>query len=142
MKHLLPRLVHRDFLKFCLVGGSAAVASVCLLYLAVDVAKLPYLPASVGVFLIVNVCAYVGSRHFAFRESTVAMHSGLLRYFSVTGANLVVNSLLLVILVEWFGLDPVLSTAILALVIAPLNFVLHRRLTFGLGRKVAGRRTS
>lgn len=131
----LPRFIPRNFLKFCLVGGSAAVASVGLLYLAVDIAHWPYLPAFVCVFVLVNACAYAASRRFAFSETSIAVQSGLLRYFSVTGASLLVNSAFLFILVEKFGLDPVVSSAILGLANAPLNFLVHRKLTFGIGRR-------
>lgn len=132
---LPPRFIPRSFLKFCFVGGSAAIASVGLLYLAVDIAHWPYLPAFACVFVLVNACAYTASRRFAFKETRIAIHSGLLRYFSVTGASLLVNSVFLLVLVEEFDLDPVVSSAILGLVNAPLNFVAHRKLTFGIGRR-------
>lgn len=123
-----------SFFRFCLVGGTSATASVGLLYLLVDIVHMPYLPAFVLAFVLVNACSYMATRRFAFNTSTVDMRAGLLRYFVVTGTSLLMNSILMVVLVEGFGLNPVLANIVLAAVNAPLNFLVHRRVTFGVHR--------
>lgn len=108
--------------------------SVGTLYLAVDVLHLPYLPAFACIFVATSAFSYAASRRFAFRATQVGIRSGLARYFGVTSATLLVNSILLVALVEWAGLRPVLATIVLAILNAPANFLIHRRLTFRIGR--------
>src|SRR5690606_22000981 len=92
----------------------------------------------VCIFVAISASSYVASRRFAFRNTRVGMRTGLARYFGVTSAGLLLNSILLVALVEWAGLRPVLGTIVLALINAPANFLIHRRLTFRMG----GSRTS
>lgn len=135
-KTLLLRNLAGNFLKYGLVGGSAAAASVGLLYLSVNVLQLPYLPAFACIFIVVNACAYAASRRFAFRGTNVGVRVGLLRYFAVTGTSLSINSVLLVILVEWVGLSPIVSSIFIGFFNAPLNFLIHRHLTFGMRRSV------
>ena len=124
----IPTLL--NFLKFCAIGGSVAAINVGLLYLSVEVLRLPYLPAFACIFVTTTICAYLASRTFAFSGTTVGLRSGLLRYLGVTTASLLINSVLLVILVEVFDLHPVLSSGLIAVANAPVNFLLHRRLTF------------
>jgi putative flippase GtrA len=128
-----PGSRYARFLKFCLVGGASAIASIALMYGLVDLARIPYLPAFVLTFVLVNVCAYAATRRVAFKTSTVGRRAGLVRYFAVTGFNLLVNSALMVLLGDGFGLWPVIAIAMLAIANAPVNFLLHRRVTFAEG---------
>lgn len=123
-----------NFVKFCLVGGGAAILSVSSLFVAVDVMKAPYLPSFVCIFVAVSALGYWASRRFAFRETRVHTRTGFVRYFSATSASLLVNSMLMVLLVERAGLRPVLATMLLAAANAPVNYLIHKRLTFRLGR--------
>lgn len=104
--------------------------SVAGLFLAVDVLKFPYLPAFVCVFVATSVYSYLASRRYAFRTTRVGIRNSLARYLGITTAALLINSILLVLLVEKGGLRPVLGVVALALANAPVNFFAHRWLTF------------
>lgn len=132
MKSLASRFLTHDFLRFCVIGGSSAAAAVGLLYLAVDVLHLPYLPAFVVILVLVNLYAYATSRRFAFKDTSIGVGAGLRRYFAVSALSLIVNSIALVFLVELFHLRPFFASALIGLANAPINFLLHRRVTFGI----------
>ena len=120
-----------NFLKFSAFGGSVAAINVGLLYLSVEMLHLPYLPAFACIFVTTTICSYLASRTFAFSGTTVGLGSGLLRYLGVTTASLLINSAILVILVEVFDLHPALSNALIAVANPPVNFFSHRSLTIG-----------
>ena len=128
----LKRLIAHRFVRFCVVGGSSAVLAVGLLYIAVDVLRQPYLPAFAAIFVVVNVYAYALSRRYAFTSTAVGVRTGLARYLTISAASLIFNALVLAGLVELLGLRPVIASALIGIANAPLNFLLHRKLTFSL----------
>ena len=130
MIRYLRSLAEHRFVRFCLVGGISAVSAVSLLYLAVDILGFGYLPAFVVIFVLVNVSAYLASRRFAFPNTAVGVRKGMARYLVVSFCSLLFNALVFVMLVEMAGLRPVLASALIGIGNAPLNFLLHRRLTF------------
>jgi putative flippase GtrA len=122
------------FVRFCVIGGSSALASLLAMYLLTDVAHLHYLVSTVIVFLGANACTYLASRHFAFHGTRVRHVHGVPRYFAIAGASLVFNTGAMAALVSGLGMPYLIAAALLAVVNAPVNFVLHHVLTFRLGR--------
>jgi putative flippase GtrA len=120
------------FIRFCAVGGSMALLSMTLLWLLVDVADLNYLLSFAVTFLVANTLGYLGARRFTFETTRITMTQGLLRYFAVTGASLLLNTGAMAILVSGLHLWPVAASALLSAANAPVNFLVHRRVTFGL----------
>ena len=106
------------------------MSAVGLLYLAVDVLRMAYLPAFAVIFVLVNVYAYLASRKFAFPNTAVGVRTGMTRYLVISALSLLCNSLVLVVLVELAGLRPVIASVLIGIGNAPLNFLIHRKLTF------------
>lgn len=119
-----------SLMRFILIGGSSAALSISLLYIAVDLLGIPYLLAFAAIFVGINTTAYLASRRMVFPSTRVGLHSGLLRYFAVTSISLTINSLALILLVEIAGIAPVPANMILSLANAPMNYFLHKRVTF------------
>lgn len=93
-----------------------------------------YLVSYVMTFLVINALAFLASRRFAFGLSAMRSENGLLRYYVVTAASLLVNLALLYGLVSVLGWWYLASTLLLTLLNAPANYLLHRRVTFGIRR--------
>ncbi|WP_240097513.1 GtrA family protein [Thermomonas flagellata] len=135
----LRGLFHLGLTRFVLIGGLSAALSISLLYVAVDLLGIPYLLAFAAIFIGINTVAYLASRRMVFASTRVGLHSGLLRYFGVSGVSLAMNSLALVLLVEYAGLRPVPASILLSLANAPLSYLLHGRVTFLLRHQSVGR---
>jgi putative flippase GtrA len=127
-------LRHRvwEFIRFLVVGGSAAVSSWLLLFLCVEFVGLGYLSAFVVTFVLVNTSAFYLNGRFAFRGQGESGHTALLRFYALSGASLVVNTLAMKGLVGILGWPYLLAAVFLSAVNAPVNYLLHRRLTYRL----------
>lgn len=130
-------MAHTRIARFVLIGGMSAATSIGLLYIAIHVLGIPYLMAFAAIFVGINTLAYLASRRMVFSSTSVSLRSGLLRYFGVTGMTLVINSLALVLLVESAGIPPVPANIILSLANAPLNYALHKCITFRMHRTLS-----
>lgn len=130
-------MAHTGIARFVLIGGMSAATSIGLLYIAIHALGIPYLMAFTAIFVGINTLAYLASRRMVFPSTRVSLQSGLLRYFGVTGASLAINSLALVLLVESAGIPPVPANIILSLANAPLNYALHKCITFRIRRPLS-----
>jgi len=128
-------MLNSRFLRFCIVGGISAVSSLGMLYLLTAVVHLHYLLAFVIVFVVINALSYVASRRFTFNTTTVGGRDGLVRFFAVVTFVLALNTLAMRLLVGGLGLWPVPAAALLSVLNAPLTYVLHRRVSFGISRE-------
>ena len=126
-----------EFLRFAIVGGLSAAAGWLSLYCLVHFLRWNYLIAYAATFLGVNSIAYLAAGTYAFKSTNVNRR-GLARYFSINLASLVGNGLALAALVEWAHLNYLLSAILLSALNAPINFLLHRRLTFGIAWRERG----
>ena len=124
-----------EFRRFLAVGALSSAAGWLLLYVLVGVLGLHYLVGYVLTFLLVNALAFVLGSRSAFRGAGAGGGAALLRYYGLSAVSLAANTLLLKLLVDFLGLWYLFSAVVLTLLNAPLNFLLHRRLTFRVGRR-------
>jgi len=130
----LPRTLG-SFLRFALVGAISAAASLLLFHLLSNWAGIHYLLAFLATFLVVNAVAHSGTRYYAFSESHVPMRQGLLRQYCVGGGLLMLNMVLMNTMVAGLGWVPLVAAALLSVLGLPVNYLLHRKFTFGLNGK-------
>ena len=126
-----------QFLRFLIVGGSAAVSGWIALYVLVHFLRWNYLVAYATSFLAINAASYLVAGNYAFRTRD-ASRRGLIRYYTINLASLIGNGLALAALVEWAHLNYLFAAILLSALNAPINFLLHRRLTFGIGSRERG----
>ena len=126
-----------QFLRFLVVGGSAAVSGWTLLYVLVHFLRWNYLVAYATSFLAINAASYLAAGNYAFRTRN-ANRRGLIRYYAINLVSLVGNGLALAALVEWARINYLFAAMLLSALNAPINFLLHRRLTFGIGWRDRG----
>ncbi len=121
----------KQFLRFMVVGGAAAVSGWVLLYVLVHFLGWNYLVAYATSFLAINAASYLAAGAYAFGGRD-ANRRGLVRYYAINLASLVGNGLALAALVEWAHFNYLVAAILLSALNAPINFLLHRRLTFGI----------
>ena len=119
-----------EFLRFLVVGGTAAVAGWVLLYVGVGMLGLHYVAAFVLTFLLVNGLAFLANGRFAFLQRGATGAPALLRYNGISVLSLFANTLVLHGLVEYAGLHYLRAAILLSALNAPINFLVQRRITY------------
>lgn len=101
MQH--PRL--RQFVKFCLVGGTAAAINFLVYLTATDVIGWWYVYSAVAAFLISAVFNFSFNKFWTFRntEVGVVVWRQISKFGIVMGSGLIINTSLIFALTEWFG---------------------------------------
>ena len=115
-----------------MVGGVSAVLNLLLLFILTDVLKINYLASFILGFFIVNLMSYLASRYFTFKKSRFDTAEGAARYVSISLFSLGLNTLALRFLVSVLSMNYLGAALLLTFVNAPLNYFMHRRLSFGL----------
>ena len=121
--------------RFCAVGllcfavGAATLTALC------ELAGMHYLLAFAASFVISNCLGYFLNGRYTF--ATRIDHAGGSRYLLINAALLAVNSLLLSVLVEELHIWYLGGAFILSAVNTPLSFVVHRLVSYRLGRRNA-----
>lgn len=129
------RVVTRQFLKFLVAGGVAAVANfVSRIALS---HWMPYIPAIVVAYLIGMVTAFVLNRLFVFQSASNGLHSQI-RWFTLINLVAVAQTLIISILLARFVLpatalrehSETIAHAIGVAVPAVTSYIGHKYLSF------------
>lgn len=124
--------LHREILRFLLVGGGAALLDGCV-YVLLVAAGVEVPLAKALSFAIAAIAAYLGNKHFTFQRrarswAVVALYCAL--YASTLGINVLVNSGVLRLLNDDHGLTLMAAWAFATFVSASINFVSTKYLVF------------
>lgn len=121
-------LAAAQLVRFCGVGVICLAASTAVLAALHDLAHLHYLLAYALAFCFGNVLGYALNGRFTF--SARLTHIGVVRYLLLNCTLLVVNSMLMKVLVDGAHIWYIGASLLLAVVNAPLSFLLHRTFSY------------
>jgi putative flippase GtrA len=114
--------------RFLVSGGSATLLNLCLLWLFVRQLGLWYLGASALSYSVSIGYNFFLQRHWTFNN----MHGSMIRQFPQFAVmnlfGLILNTAILLVLVETFGLPLILSQAAASLAVSVLSFLAYRRI--------------
>ena len=97
-------------------------------YYALSQLGVPYLLGSVGAFLLAMGVGFVLQKYWTFADHSVAhMHTQLAAYGAVTLSNLVVNTLMVFVLVEYAQTHLLLAQAVSAGLVALASYMIYCR---------------
>ncbi len=122
----------KQFLKFCLVGGMAAVISFSIYYSFTEWLKMWYIYSAIFSFLISAVFNFLANKFWTFvnQERGKQALAQLLKFFVVVFLGLVINTVIIYALTEWRGIDYRLSWVFATGVVTFWNFGFNRFWTF------------
>ena len=129
--HLFLR--NQQLIKYSIIGCCCAGLDFIIYWLLVHIVKIPYLYANIisvhsGIFT-----SFFLNRHFTFKIK----NRTLLRFFSfyLTGIiGLLISSVLLILLIEKIGLNEYVSKAFTIIVVALIQFMLNKYISFRNGK--------
>lgn len=131
----MKRSLHSSAARFVLIGGSAALLNLCLLWLFARQFDIWYLGASMLSYGICIVYNFTLQRAWAFQGEHRQAMTQFSQFLVANLAGLALNAVMLRALVETLRLPLIFSQAIASLSIATLSFVVYRRI-FTRGRAV------
>lgn len=120
-------------LRFLISGGSATAIDFFFLYAFTEWVGFYYLASSVLAFLISIVVSFILQKFWTFKNSSREdMHQQALTYISVAVLNLVINTSLVFIFVEYAGLHYLLGQFLSSGFIALESFFIYHFIIFKL----------
>ncbi|HEY4511363.1 MAG TPA: GtrA family protein [Candidatus Paceibacterota bacterium] len=122
---------HRRKIKYVIAGGTAAVVDVGFLYVFTDVLDIWYITSAIIAFVFAFCISFTLQKFWTFRDDrTTDMHIQVGKYFLVALVNLALNTALMYVLVDRFGIWYILSQIIIGLSIAVGSYFVYKKIIF------------
>jgi len=122
---------HARIIKYIISGGTGAVVDLGLLFLLVSVWGLWYISGAVLAFLVAFCFSFTLQKFWTFGSNSfdrLHMQAGL--YLLVSLLNLVLNTFLIYIFVEYFNIHYFLSQIIAGVLLAVSSFFIYKTFIF------------
>jgi putative flippase GtrA len=120
-------------IRFLISGSTSAALSIGTLYLFNTIFGFWYIVASIAGFFVGFVVSFTLHKYWTFRDHRQdqdVMRAQFARYIAVVLFNLVVNTILVYVFVEYVKTPPVIAQALSAIIIACESFFAYRFLVF------------
>ena len=125
-----PKL--KQFIKFCIVGGTSAAIHFLVLYYSTERLNLWYVYSNALGFIISATFNFTTNKLWTFRnkDQGVQVVKQVVKFSLVVATGLVINTLIIYALTEWLGFDYRISWVFATGVITFWNFGFNRFWTF------------
>ncbi len=136
IKKILPffesRQSFRQFLKFCIVGGTCAATNFAILYVCTEWFGLWYVWSNTIAFFIAGTMNFLANKFWTFSNTikgkAAAVQLG--KFLIVVVAGIFINNLILYFLTDYFGLYYLLSWVFSTGIVTFWNYLFNRFWTF------------
>jgi putative flippase GtrA len=128
MKPLPTRLP--ELARFATVGGLCFGAGVAVLHVLTAVVGWHYLVSSALSIVLVNGLGWLLNRLWTFGTGAAPLAAEFGRYVTVNAFSFCVTMALMAACVSGLGLHYLWASVLVALLMLPLNYIAHRRLSF------------
>ncbi len=128
----LDNTLIKHFIKFCIVGGAAAIINFSVYYSFTEWLGTWYITSAVFAFLISAIFNFTANKFWTFenKERGRQIINQLIRYGIVMVSGLIINTSIIYVLTDWVGLDYRLSWVFATGIVTFWNFILNRLWTF------------
>ncbi len=122
----------RQFSKFCIVGGTAAVINFLIYYYCTARLNVWYIYSAIIAFLVSAIFNFIANKLWTFRnrETGRQILNQMLKFCITMSAGLSINIGIIYTLTEWFGFDYRISWVFATGVVTFWNFGFNRLWTF------------
>src|SRR3989344_2050603 len=120
-----------QYAKYILSGGTGACVNIGLLYTLTEYGHWHYLASAVVAFIAAFVVSFTLQKFWTFTDRrTQGMHHQAALYLGVACINLLINTALLYVLVEFFHVWYILAEVLVASTLAIGTFFIYRNIIF------------
>ena len=125
MKHF------HSLFKYLVSGGSSACANLGILYLLTEYAHVHYLQSAVLSFTVAFFISFLLQKFWTFQDMRKeVIHQQMIWYLCLSLINLLVNTLLIYILVEYAHLWYLAAAVVSGALLAVSNFFIYKHVIF------------
>lgn len=122
----------KQLLKYGFSGGLSSLLDLTLFYTLTELLQIPYYTTAPISFSFGAITNYILQRKLTFKNKYQKKTKQFTFFFTYAIIGLVTNSILLTMLIEGLTLWPTLAKAIIIPVLGLINYLVHRKITFGL----------
>lgn len=117
--------------RYIVSGGTAALTNLCLFFVLVHVLSVQYLIASALAFSAGIATSFILHKFWTFNNQEIShMHFQFALYMVITLGNLLVNTLLVYIFVDWFNILSLLAQLLAGAIIAVTSYFIYQKFVF------------
>jgi putative flippase GtrA len=122
----------KQFIKFCIVGGTAALINFLFLLFLTEHFHFWYVISSIIGFIVSAFFNFLANKFWTFRHGALGRQAFLqaLKFSLVVISGLIINTILIYIITEYIGFDYRLSWVFATAIVTFWNFSLNRFWTF------------
>jgi putative flippase GtrA len=127
---MLNKKIYKAIL-FMVAGGTAALSNLVLFYIFLNWFHIWYLIASIASFILSVIVGFYMQKYLTFKDankSETLRQAGI--FFLVSMINLGINVLLMLLFVEVFKIDKILSKVFTLAILACWNFFVYEKFVF------------
>ncbi|MFA6215546.1 MAG: GtrA family protein [Patescibacteria group bacterium] len=131
-KYLLKFPLLKQFIKFCIVGGTAALINFSILYSLTEWLNIWYVISNVCGGVVSGIFNFFSNKNWTFRNKEKGRQAywQMIKFIIVISSGLVVHTLIVYSLTEFIAIDYRLSWVAATGIITLWNFVFNRFWTF------------
>lgn len=119
------------FVRYLISGGISFGTNIVILYLLTEYFGVYYLTSVILAFLVAFVVSFFMMKHWTFQDtSKEGVHQQMSIYLSVAVFNMLLNTALVYLFVEYIGVWYIFSQFIASLLIAVSSFFIYKYLIF------------
>lgn len=122
----------KQLLKYGFCGGLSSALDLIIFFTLNEIFHIPYYYVAPISFSIGSITNYVMQRKLTFKNSYPNKKKQFTFFFTYAIIALIANSILISMLVEGMHLWPTLAKAMVIPIIGLVNFIVHRKITFGM----------
>ena len=130
-EHRKRKVLIAKIARYLFSGGVSAFTDILLLYIFTDLLHIWYLTASILAFLFAFIVSFSLQKFFTFQDhSREGMHGQAAIYFLVSGANLLINTALIYLFVQYGGFHYIVAQIVTSIMIAIESFIIYGTFIF------------
>lgn len=123
--------IYAKVVRFLISGGTATLTNLILLYVLTDFVRLWYVVSAIVAFVVAFFVSFILQKFWTFRDlSQENIHRQAVIYFLAALFNLCLNTVLLYVLVEYFGVHYMIAQFFVSAAIAIENYFIYQCLIF------------
>lgn len=117
-------------IRYGLVGAGCALLNIAIVFVGTTILGVNYILASLSTIFITVPISYFAHKFYSFHVADSPAYKEFLKFLSAQGVQFLFGLVLIIFLVETFGLRPWISMGAATVILYVLGFLVHSKWVF------------